>query len=251
MAYSAKRAVRYAACGTVGLGAAALGQVIHLKRTYVSPSEPEGVLHGHAGRGFTGKPLNLLFIGDSVCMGVGATIAGPLQAACAERLAALREVPVVWQTIAATGADVRELSDLILNGFGTSGSSSKSFDIAVVFCGVNDGKKFLEGRSPSIFKEDLAKLCATLRDQAPSCRISVPCIPGYMHAPELQSWPMRFLVRFLFGQFEAQKTALAETVQLHCPTPALSCLPKPEERELWASDGIHPSGEGYRRVGEW
>ena len=99
--------------------------------------EPPGERHGHAGRHYDGKPLKLLFVGDSIAVGVGAKIAAPLQAACAERLAKIQRRPVEWCTIAANGADVRELHALV--------DENHSFDIAVVLCGVNDGKKFLQG----------------------------------------------------------------------------------------------------------
>ena len=77
-------------------------------------------------------------MGDSIAVGVGAKMAAPLQAACAERLAKIQSRPVEWRTIAANGADVRELHALVDEG-------DHSFDIAVVLCGVNDGKKFLQG----------------------------------------------------------------------------------------------------------
>ena len=100
--------------------------------------EPPGERHGHVGRNFQGKPLKILFVGDSVAVGVGAKMAAPLQAACAERLAKIQRRPVEWCTIAENGADVRELHALVDEG-------DHSFDIAVVLCGVNDGKKFLQG----------------------------------------------------------------------------------------------------------
>lgn len=253
MAATAQRVARYATWSAVGLSAAGLGQVAHLRLGYVSPEEPEGLRHGQAGQGLRGPPLRLLFVGDSICMGVGATRAAPLQAACAERLAALRQRPVLWRTVAATGADVRELSALLaarLESEGAQGVGS-AFDIAVVFCGVNDGKKLFQGRFPSVFRDDLAALCAALRRQAPEGRISVPLIPGYVGAPLLQLWPMRHLVGFFVRQFEAQKEFLAQSELIHCPTPPPDSLPGPADTSLWAADGIHPSGEGYRLVGEW
>lgn len=258
MASLARRAARFGALGAVGLSGAGLAQVMHLRLRYVSPEEPTGQRHGHAGQSHRGPPLRLLFVGDSVCMGVGATLAAPLQSACAERLASLRERPVIWRTIAATGADVRELRDLLAKRRAEHSPDSAAadghgggFDIAVVLCGVNDGKKVLQGRFPSVFRQDLAALCAALRQEAPHGAIAVPLIPGYMGAPLLQLWPMRYLVRVFFDMFEAEKEALAATDRLRCPTPPLDALPGPLDEKLWAADGIHPSGEGYRMVGEW
>mmetsp|Transcript_43881 Transcript_43881/g.124222 ORF Transcript_43881/g.124222 Transcript_43881/m.124222 type:complete len:273 (+) Transcript_43881:40-858(+) len=248
-----RRAAKWGACGVAGCSAAGLAQVAHLRLHYISPLEPQGHRFGHAGQAFDGKPIRLLFIGDSICMGVGATRAAPLQAACAERFASLRQVPVTWNTIGATGADVQELSALVdVDQAGDDDARrTKGFDIAVVFCGVNDGKKLFMGRFPSVFGRDLRDLCAKLRDKAPEARIAVPCIPAYVAAPLLQLWPMRHLVRFFFGCFEAEKKALEEEDLIQCPSPAEHRMPTPEDTVLWAVDGIHPSGEGYRLVGEW
>ena len=88
-----------------------------------------------------GKPLRLLFVGDSIAVGVGAKVAAPLQAACAARLADLQRRPVEYRTVAANGADVRQLQQLL----DVKEDAKESFDIAVVLCGVNDGKKFWQG----------------------------------------------------------------------------------------------------------
>eukprot|EP00438_Fugacium_kawagutii_P015870 Skav209354 [mRNA] locus=scaffold241:715913:721514:- [translate_table: standard] len=104
------RGTTYAASGVAVLG---LGQVAKLRWQYECPGEPLGQRHGHAGGAFQGKPLKLLFVGDSIAVGVGAQVAAPLQAACAARLAKLQRRPVEWRTIAANGADVRELHELL------------------------------------------------------------------------------------------------------------------------------------------
>jgi len=83
--------------------------------------------------------------------------------------------------------------------------------------------------------------------KAPNGLITVPRLQCSVHAPLLQSWPLRYLADVVFGQFEAQKEVLAETGSLRCPAEG----PLLGDDRLWAADGIHPSGEGYRLVGEW
>jgi len=246
LARGAARSAAYGMAGAASLATVGLAQVVHLRSGYVSPEEPCGSRDGCAGAILPGNPLRLLFVGDSVCMGVGANCADPLQAACAKQLATLNGVPVKWRTVAATGADVRELRTML-----RSSPSNLEFDVAVVICGVNDGKKLLEGRLPSVFRDDLGQLCADLKRASPEGRIAVPRIPGYMHAPQLQWWPMLHVVRFFFATFEHQKEAVAESAGLDSPSPLPDQLPGPSDASLWASDGIHPSGEGYRIVGEW
>jgi len=232
------------AAGAIGGIGVALSQVTYLRLNYVTPDEPTGRRNGCAGD-FTGQPLRLLFVGDSVCMGVGARAAAPFQSACAERLAALRQAPVIWNTIAQTGADVRELREKILC------SEECHFDIAVVVCGVNDGKKILQGQFPSMFREDLRALCTTLRNGGSDARIVVPRIPGYLCAPYLELFPMRYLVKLFFDLFERQKLSVADSELLESPTPPLDQLPSSTDPKMWAVDGLHPSDEGYRIVGHW
>mmetsp|Transcript_64621 Transcript_64621/g.114946 ORF Transcript_64621/g.114946 Transcript_64621/m.114946 type:complete len:262 (+) Transcript_64621:2-787(+) len=248
MAQALRRGLRYACYGGAGIAFAGCAQGAHLRLQYVCPTEPTGQQHGHAGQGFRGKPLKLLFVGDSICIGVGAKVAAPLQAACAEQLSKLRRRPVVWQTVAANGADVRELQALFLSQRIKRSGEAEGFDFAVVFCGVNDGKKLLQGRWPSVFRDDLAKLCRVLQKEAPNSLITVPPL-DHVHAPLLQTWPLRHLVNIFFSQFEAQKSVLAESGSLRCPRlegPILG-----SDDRLWSDDGIHPSGEGYRHMGEW
>eukprot|EP00931_Biecheleriopsis_adriatica_P089992 TRINITY_DN64045_c0_g1_i1.p1 TRINITY_DN64045_c0_g1~~TRINITY_DN64045_c0_g1_i1.p1 ORF type:complete len:284 (+),score=58.50 TRINITY_DN64045_c0_g1_i1:39-854(+) len=253
VAASLRHAVRGTTWAVAGLSAAGLAQATHLRLHYQCPGEPVGERHGFAGRGYRGKPLRLLFVGDSIAVGVGAAVAAPLQAACANRLSSLRRQPVEWRTVAATGADVRELRALLLHSqrqLEDGLEKDKGFDIAVVLCGVNDGKKFLQGRWPSVFKEDLDALCTSLKKVVPQGIITVPRILGYADAPLLQLWPMCHLVPIFFERFEAQKTALAERGS-RCWSPEPEGLVLAADSGLWAVDGIHPSAEGYRLVGEW
>lgn len=246
------RGVSYMTGGVTVLG---VGQAAKLRWQYECPDEPTGRRHGHAGAAFQGKPLKLLFVGDSIAVGVGAKVAAPLQAACAARLANLQRRPVEYRTIAANGADVRELNQLLDAPGAPSGEAQVvdlGFDIAVVLCGVNDGKKFFVGRWPSHFREDLTTLCNTLRKAAPHGVITVPNLLGHVEAPLFQLWPMCHLVDVLFDQFESQKMALAEKGAVRCwllEPGARKVLST--DQKLWSGDGIHPSAEGYHKIGEW
>lgn len=179
-------------------------------------------------------------------MGVGAYTPAPVQAACAERLARAKGSPVRWRTIGCTGADVRELKARV-----EAAGGAGRFDLAVVMCGVNDGKQILWGRWPSAFREDLEDLCSTLKKSAPEGRLMVPRLPS-LDAPTLQIWPMRPLAQVLFGAFEEQKEAVGRAfANIDVPLPNPSLLGGVRLKSLWAADGIHPSGEGYRLMGEW
>lgn len=242
----ARRAARGAAIGAVGVTAVGVSQGVAMRLNYVCPNEPDGERDGLAGRELPGETLHLLFVGDSICMGVGAYTAAPVQAACAERLAKAKGTPVRWRTIAGTGADVRELKARVEDAGGAG-----HFDLAVVMCGVNDGKHIWKGRFPSAFREDLAELCAILKEAAPEGRLVVPRLPS-LNAPSLQIWPMRPIAQTLFGCFEKQKEAVASALAgIDVPLPDGQLLGGASLTGLWAQDGIHPSGEGYRLMGEW
>lgn len=242
----ARRAARGAAVGAVGVTAVGVSQGVAMRLNFVCPNEPDGERDGLAGRELPGETLHLLFVGDSICMGVGAYTPAPVQAACAERLAKTKGAPVRWRTIAGTGADVRELKARVEEVGGAG-----RFDLAVVMCGVNDGKQIWKGRFPSAFRDDLAALCTTLREAAPEARLVVPRLPS-LNAPSLQIWPMRPLAHALFSCFESQKEAVASALAgIDVPLPDGQLLGGASLTGLWAQDGIHPSGEGYRLMGEW
>mmetsp|Transcript_32806 Transcript_32806/g.60005 ORF Transcript_32806/g.60005 Transcript_32806/m.60005 type:complete len:270 (+) Transcript_32806:53-862(+) len=245
---AARRGVRWAGVAGAGFSGITLAQTIHCRMTYKVLEEPEGRREGLTGERFPGKPVRLLFVGDSICTGIGTRMAAPLQEACAEALSRLRSRPVLWRTVAVTGADVRELHAKLGN------DERKGFDMAVVFCGVNDGKKVLQGRTPSVFRRDLADLCADLQEAEPTAQIAVPRLQAYLFAPLMQQWPMKHLVRIFFDRFEAEKIAVAKDKELACPSPhpdQLASMFSSARESLWASDGVHPSAEGYRVAGEW
>lgn len=234
------------ALGVGTLSAVAVGQAVYLRLSYDSPVDPEGSVDGQAGQGLAGEPMKVLFVGDSVAVGVGAARAAPLQAGFASRLSQLQGRPVGWKTVGGTGVDSRGLRSML-----ACDAEAERFDAAVVLCGVNDGKKLLEGRWPAVFRADLESLCVEVRRRVPEGAILVPRIPGYMRAPELQLWPMRYFVRLFFKPYDDQKRCVAEAMGLDSPIPRLEELPSSEDTHLWACDGMHPSAEGYRIVGEW
>lgn len=161
-------------------------------------------------------------------------------------------MPVVWNTVARTGADVRELQQLLAQQDSPKAADTEDlFDIAVVLCGVNDGKKLLHGRWPSVFREDLSALVSDLRQKAPDAHIHVPELPAYAHAPLFQTWPMCHLIQLFFDAFEAQKRFLADEGHIHSPAPPPEKMPSATNPNHWAVDGVHPSCEGYRLIGEW
>lgn len=249
MASSSRFIIQSAKIGLAGAGTlagVAIGQATHLRCTYGAPNDPIGLVDGHTGKGLRGKPLNVLFVGDSVAIGVGAEQAAPLQAAFAERLSQQQGAPVSWKTIGASGLDTRELRAMVAEK-----AHGKVFDVAVVLCGINDGKKLLEGRWPSVFREDLVSLCAEVRQRVPDGNICIPRIPGYLSAPQLQVWPMCHFINLFFGPYDAQKLVVAREQGFDSPTPSAEQLPSSTDTHLWAFDGMHPSGEGYRMIGEW
>ncbi|CAK9084634.1 unnamed protein product [Durusdinium trenchii] len=251
MAQPWRKALRSLSYGAAGVGVLGLGQAAHLRYKYQCPGEPSGAVHGQVGSNYQGKPLKLLFVGDSIAVGVGAKAAAPLQAACAQRLSNLQRRPVEWRTVAQNGADVRELQALLDQPEGGAKVIDLGFDIAVVLCGVNDGKKFWQGRWPSHFREDLAELVRTLRTKGdPESVITVPNLLGHVEAPLFQLWPMCHLVDALFEQFEAQKVALADDGHVR-PWSSSGRKVLTTDQNLWSVDGIHPSCEGYQKIGEW
>lgn len=231
------------------MASCALCRVIRLRRNYRPMAVPPGSLDGIAGENMSGEPLQLLFVGDSLCCGVGGSAAGLFQEALCTKLSTLCRRAVAWRTIAIDGGDVRQIREKLLKA-----EVRQDLDVAVVLCGVNDFKKLLtECRMPRNFRRDLGALCEAIRMKAPRVRVIVPSIPGlFYQAPLLQRCLVRETLGFVFDRFELQKARVASSL-----TGVEVCImpkelrPTPDDPDLWAVDSIHPSSKAYGLVGDW
>ncbi|PID35726.1 MAG: lipase [Rhodobacterales bacterium] len=196
----------------------------------VTPKLPEaaGAREGHIG---TGRPLRLLFSGDSAMAGVGvAQQSEALSGAVLERLSPDYEID--WTLIAKTGWTTQNLLTKLHN------TPAKPVDIAILSLGVND---VLSQHSPARFRREQEELRTLLKEKFGARLILSSAVPEMGKFPALPQ-PLRWT---LGRDATRLNTALADSTATdpaaHHLTPEIDLTP-----DLMASDGFHPGAKGYQ-----
>lgn len=213
------------------------------------------------------KKPRILVIGDSLVSGVGGEASyttgsrsgPPLPRHIAKSLSRKWNADVQWNVFSLTGGDVRMLRRKILPMLKRDRAEREkapdvSSDIAavVLVTGVNDWKRMSPMRTPSKFRSDLRDFIQSIRDEVgQNCHVFLPAIPGVHHAPRFH-YPLRSFLIFINDMWDAQKLALARTVEnVHFVgnPPEADWTTKPEQF-FCTQDRLHPSELGYTRWGE-
>ena len=189
--------------------------------------EPQGPRAGSLGQG---PSLRLLIAGDSSAAGVGAAhqqeaLSGQLAQALAS------SYRVEWQLIAQTGLRTRELIPPLQH------LPEQRVDVVVLALGVNDVTGLSTGRR---FARDQERLIALLQNRFDPHLILACGVPQMQRFPALPQ-PLAWVL----GQQAARLDGvLAELAQ---EQPVLQHLPfhLPQDLELAAEDGYHPSPKAY------
>lgn len=213
------------------------------------------------------KKPRILVIGDSLVSGVGGEASWktgsrsgpPLPRHIAKALSQKWNADVQWNVFSLTGGDVRMLRRKILPMLKRDRAEREkapelSSDVAavVLVTGVNDWKRMSPMRTPSKFRSDLQDFIQSIRDEVgQNCHVFLPAIPGVHHAPRFH-YPLRSFLIFINDMWDAQKLALARTVEnVHFVgnPPEADWTTKPEQF-FCTQDRLHPSELGYTRWGE-
>jgi len=212
------------------------GQAKHLRRiTPLLPDAQGGPQGGVAGP----NALDLLVVGDSTAVGVGAdhhdeALAGSLARGIRERSGR----GVRWTIVGESGATTRDLLERYLDA-----ATAASHDLVFVSIGANDA---IGVRSRQAFTRDLTALLDALREASPEAPIIVSCFP-------------------VFGRFPTMPQPLRSTLYLHSrsledagrrvvarlPGMIMSPPPPPYTDGFFGADGFHPSAKGYREWAEF
>ncbi|MFI0357516.1 SGNH/GDSL hydrolase family protein [Actinomadura sp. 9N407] len=182
-----------------------------------------------------GPALRLIVIGESTAAGVGAVrhteaLPGFLAGALRERL----RRSVAWSVTGRNGATARRVvTDLVpaLNG--------ASPDLVVLTVGIND---LIRRRPLKTWTADLTELVASLRGRYGDAELLVAGMPPVHRFPALPQ-PLR---RVMGGRARAMDRIMREVAAangaIHVPMdPGMA-----DDSRLFASDGLHPSPDGYR-----
>jgi lysophospholipase L1-like esterase len=220
-----------------------------------------------AASGDTRKKPRILVIGDSLVSGVGGEASWksgsrsgpPLPRHIARALSEKWNADVQWNTMSLTGGDVRMLKRKIMpmlkreRAEREEGSGDSAELAAVVLVtGVNDWKRMSPLRTPSKFRNDLRDFIKSIREEVgQNCHVFLPAIPGVHHAPRFH-YPLRSFLIFINDTWDAQKAALARTVEnVHfVGNPPEADWTTEPSKFFCTQDRLHPSELGYTRWGE-
>uniref|UniRef100_A0A0G4IBD2 SGNH hydrolase-type esterase domain-containing protein n=1 Tax=Chromera velia CCMP2878 TaxID=1169474 RepID=A0A0G4IBD2_9ALVE len=185
-------------------------------------------------------PLRVLFVGDSLVLGIGCELArykeeGPvLPRAFCERLAERTGRNVVWQAISKNGADVQTVHKTLFSEVKTAclqvakgeGGAEKmrgegkddkegGADVCVIVCGLNDMKDtIVHRRSPREFRTALSNLVSALHGEVgPNCAIILPALPVEV-CTSFNVFPVFHLIRSAMALWDLQKVGVLHGLEL-------------------------------------
>lgn len=224
---------RYSRLIAVLLGPVLLPQARYARR--VIPRLPDAVQPWQgtvAGR----DPVSILVVGDSTAAGVGAeTQDEALPGNLARRLSSEWERGALWRAIGENGATSQDIVRRFLDD-----ASTQVYDLIFLSVGANDALKL---RSRAAFRRDFRTILRRLRSVSPHALILVSNLPGFSQFTALPN-PLRWALGLHATSLEsvARRFVRSEPGVLMSP-PAPQYTPG-----FFASDGFHPSAQGYR---EW
>lgn len=190
----------------------------------------------------TGRPFQLLILGESTMAGVGAAshaagFAGSLARLLAERL----DAQIHWQVHAKSGYTAREVRQQLLPAVTTPHA-----DLIVIGIGANDA---FTGNTPWRWRRHTRALIRQLRHKYPDAPIL------FLHMPPIRNFPaLSPLLRRTIGSLaELLGQELAQTAatfpKVYFPNDPLSLRRWQQQTngsyEQLFSDGVHPSEAAY------
>ena len=181
-------------------------------------------------------PVSILVLGDSTAAGVGAASqADALPGNLARRLSQEWERGAHWRAVGENGATTLDIVRRYL-----AEATTQTYDLIFVTIGANDA---LTLRSRRAFRRNFRTILRRLRSVSPKALILVSSFPGFSQFASLPN-PLRWALALHSRSLEetARRFARSEPGVLMSP-------PAPEYTPgFFASDGFHPSPQGYR---EW
>jgi lysophospholipase L1-like esterase len=213
----------------------------------------------HAQSGESDASEVVLFIGDSLVMGIGCPddARGPVfSRQITQSLATVRGRQVGWGSFGVNGGDLKRMKAELLDDVKRYDDSiQQHYDsvkktrvsTVVIMCGLNDYKNLiLEGRLPSHFRRDLEELITKVREiVGEEAKIVIPGIP-VNHAPLFQKmFPFNLALYEIAKEWDRQKQLIADEDEL------IVFVDEPPHFTPadWARDGVHPSAQGYQEWG--
>jgi len=245
----ARTARRIAAAAAVGgggltaLGVTAYGLLfaegLLARKVIGRPHGTEGPPSDGVYGDFTGPPISLVLLGDSLSVGLGMTDPADTPGVLlAHGLAAVAERPVRLSIVGKTGASSAELSIQVDRAL------KASPDVATIFIGAND---VTSQTPPGVAVRHLAKAVRRLREAG--AEVVVGTCPDLGTVRPIGQ-PLRWVTRRWSRQLAAAQTVMV--VEAGGRTVAFADLLGPEfatnPTEMFGPDRFHPSDRGYAQA---
>lgn len=182
--------------------------------------------------GVGGESVKLLILGESTAAGVGArTHETGLAGQFAGFLGAKIGKSVEWQVVGKSGITVgRTIRELVPE------IPDEKFDyIMLALC----GNEVLSLRSPRVFRRDMRRLIAILKEKNPDATFFITNAPAVRLSPVLP-----FTIKFILGHLSALHDANAREFTAEMRRVFYFHQPTTVPEDFFA-DGLHPSEKGY------
>ncbi|MDJ0782578.1 MAG: SGNH/GDSL hydrolase family protein [Desulfosarcinaceae bacterium] len=211
-----------------------LPQALRLRQNAPRVTGAGGPKKGSMG---SGKPLQLIAVGDSIISGVGAPVlAKALVGQTARQLSERLDARIHWAAYGGIGARSHKVLNQLLPRI-----SETAADFIVLSVGVNDITALSR---LSAWERQLEALLSTLADRFPDAVVAVAGIPPLGGFPLLPQ-PLRavFGLRAVSFDIASRRIIARHPLAVHVP---LDFDPHPDK---FSPDGFHPSEESYAEFG--
>lgn len=192
--------------------------------------DASGDLHGTFANG--AETVNMLVLGESTASGVGASthetgLAGQFAKFLGEKIGK----SVHWRVVGKSGITIkRTIKELVPE------IPNEKFDyIMLALC----GNEVLSLHSPRVFRRDMQRLLAILREKNPNATFFITNAPAVRLSPVLP-----FTIKFILGHLSALHDANAQEITAKMERVFYFHQPRSVPADFFA-DGLHPSEAGY------
>lgn len=192
--------------------------------------DADGEKYGHFALG--NESVKLLVLGESTASGVGASthetgLAGQFSRFLGEKIGK----SVEWQVVGKSGITIdRTIRELVPE------IPDETFDyIMLALC----GNEVLSLRSPRVFRRDMRRLIAIMKEKNPDATFFITNAPAVRLSPVLP-----FTIKFILGHLSALHDANAREFTSEMERVFYFHQPTTVPEDFFA-DGLHPSEKGY------
>ncbi len=221
----------------VALGPVLSLQSLMVRWTALRLPEAIGRRSGKVGRLKFGKPLRLLFVGDSSAAGVGVTrLRESLVVQSCRLLSERIQAPVSWQLVAKSGVDTREALELV------QATVLQPADVLVTSLGVND---VTTQRSAGQFISDYQTLVDYIARWTGVAKVVINGLPP-VHTMPVMPQPLRWYLGQYAQHFDARLREWVQANENFCYVPLQYAATAAD----FAVDRYHPNAVLYRRWAE-